>query len=482
VTNFFVNGGDGLTTGYWAIAPWARATSYPNGSYVRQRGGQITIGVALDFTHSKVWFKDLTNNGQWNDSATDDPGTNTGGISNTVTGALFPAVTSQNGTILTANFGATSFVGSLPSGFSSVNTANGSAVTWDPSNKATRITLSGSNLVAQSDFNAGSLNTNYSVRATARFNSGLVYFEVTFSWGTASAIPLMRNTFNVDGVIGAVNSTFAITTAAVGSDANGVGWVASTGFVRINNATVATLHTYQPLTAGNERVFKNKSGVTITSGSTQPSWSLTSGATTSDNGGTWTEVTGSNAEGWNAPFARMETAQIRMVNGDVAFVGDNHTQCMGNTSLNLGVGGQNNYLSFLSVNHSVSSPGSGDLLAGATVYFFAFTQSVTSNFLLSRVTFQTIGTSTCVPTLGGTSDTAQRFDNCTLTVASAANNPIIIGGGTKDIYAEFNNCTSARRSPRSRFDREVARRFSGAALSAPSRPSPSLPGRPARSA
>src|SRR6516165_10234387 len=120
MTNWFCNGGDGLTTGYWAIAPWKRATSYPNGSYVRQRGGQITIGIALDFTNSKVWWKDLSNNGQWNDSATDDPGTNTGGSTMAVTGALFPAVTSNNGSIFTANFGASSFVGSVPSGFSDV--------------------------------------------------------------------------------------------------------------------------------------------------------------------------------------------------------------------------------------------------------------------------------------------------------------------------------------------------------------------------
>jgi hypothetical protein len=440
MTNFFCNGGDGLTTGYWAIAPWKRATSYPNGSYVRQRGGQITIGIALDFTHSKIWFKDLTNNGQWNDSATDDPGTNTGGISNTVTGALFPAVTSQNGATLTANFGASSFVGSVPSGFSDVNTANGSAVTWDPSNKATRIALSGGNLVAQSDFDNGALNTNYSVRVTASFNSGLVYWEVTFAWGTSGS--LMRTTFNPDAVIGAVNSTFTVTSGTVGADSNGVGWVASTGLVRINNATVTggTLHTYNAVGTGNERVFKNN-GSTITSGATQPSWNLGANATTSDNGGAWTEVTGKNSEGWSACFARMETAQSRMaVGGDTCFVGDNHRQGFGNGSFSLGSTLNNTIFNFISVDHTVSSPGSGNLLAGASFSLYAFTGAITANFHLNGITIAAVGNSLCVPTLGSTGDNEQRYDNCSFTTSGGAG-PFIVGGGTKDLYEEFNNCT-----------------------------------------
>jgi hypothetical protein len=439
MTNFYCNGGDGLTTGYWAIQPWKRATSYVNGSYVRQRGGQITIGIAVDFGAGKMWFKDLTNNGQWNDSGTDDPGTTTGGISNTVTAALYPAVTSTNGAVLTANFGATSFVGSVPSGFSDVNTANGSAVTWDSGNKAVRLLLAGGNLVAQGDFDNGAFNTNYSVRATASFNSGKIYWEVTCGWGTSGS--LMRTTFNPDWVVGAVNSTFGITGGTgVSADGNSWGWVASVGQIWKSGSNIGAVHIINAVATGNERVFKNN-GSTITSGATQPSWNLGNNATTSDNGGTWTEVTGKAAEGWNACFARMDSAQSRMaVSGDVCFVGDNHRQGMGNGSFSLGNSSNNTYYNFLSVDHTVSSPGSGDLLAGASISLYGFTSNITGNFHLNGVTIAGVGVGLCVPTIGSTQDNAQRYDNCTFTT-SGGTGPFIAGGGTKDLYLEFNNCT-----------------------------------------
>jgi hypothetical protein len=47
------------------------------------------VCLAIDFTHGTIWRR--INSGQWNDSGTADPSTNTGGISTTVTGDLYPA-------------------------------------------------------------------------------------------------------------------------------------------------------------------------------------------------------------------------------------------------------------------------------------------------------------------------------------------------------------------------------------------------------
>jgi hypothetical protein len=156
MTNWLCNNGDGLATGYWAIAPWKRATSYATNSIVRQRGGVITIGIALDFTNSKTWFIDLTNNGQWDDT-TDDPGTNTGGLTTTVTGALFPAVTTTNYAVTTANFGASAL--SAPTyRLQFGQCANGSAAHVEPRDKNANCVLSGGNLTSNSAATAATIS------------------------------------------------------------------------------------------------------------------------------------------------------------------------------------------------------------------------------------------------------------------------------------------------------------------------------------
>jgi hypothetical protein len=75
------------------------------------------VSMAVDFTHQMIWFR--TNAGNWNNSGTANPATNSGGISfSSVTGPNFPAVTpSAANQTITANFGATSYAESVPSGF-----------------------------------------------------------------------------------------------------------------------------------------------------------------------------------------------------------------------------------------------------------------------------------------------------------------------------------------------------------------------------
>jgi hypothetical protein len=79
--------------------------------------------VAVDLGARLFWGR--ANGGQWNGSPTANPATGVGGISMTgaiSTGALFPAVSAFDpgppADTITINFGATTFSGSIPAGFS----------------------------------------------------------------------------------------------------------------------------------------------------------------------------------------------------------------------------------------------------------------------------------------------------------------------------------------------------------------------------
>jgi hypothetical protein len=71
------------------------------------------IYVAVDKVNGKVWFK--KNSGNWNNNASANPATNTGGIAVSVSGNLYPLVQLSQNCQITADF--TSNTGA-PSGFS----------------------------------------------------------------------------------------------------------------------------------------------------------------------------------------------------------------------------------------------------------------------------------------------------------------------------------------------------------------------------
>lgn len=82
-----------------------------------------TVGVAVDLDNDKIWFR-LAPSGDWNGDNTANPATNTGGVSissysaTTVAPAVcFGGTGTNTGNTFTANFGASSFVGTVPSGF-----------------------------------------------------------------------------------------------------------------------------------------------------------------------------------------------------------------------------------------------------------------------------------------------------------------------------------------------------------------------------
>jgi len=76
------------------------------------------ICVAIDLTAQTIWMR--VNGGNWNLSGTADPATGVGGVSfaGINAGPYFPAISSSdNGSIATANFGATAYAQTAPSGF-----------------------------------------------------------------------------------------------------------------------------------------------------------------------------------------------------------------------------------------------------------------------------------------------------------------------------------------------------------------------------
>lgn len=83
-----------------------------------------TVGIALDATANRVWFRDLTFGGTWNNSGTANPATGVGGIdvSGIATGGFF-AVAGSSGEFAGAqdsslvNFGQMPCVGGAPAGF-----------------------------------------------------------------------------------------------------------------------------------------------------------------------------------------------------------------------------------------------------------------------------------------------------------------------------------------------------------------------------
>jgi hypothetical protein len=86
-------------------------------------GGGAILGIAIDLTNTLIWFR-VGASGSWNalSGTANNPATGTGGINySTIAGALFPWFSSAftNGQVVTANFGATAFNGTVPSGFAS---------------------------------------------------------------------------------------------------------------------------------------------------------------------------------------------------------------------------------------------------------------------------------------------------------------------------------------------------------------------------
>ncbi len=152
-------------------------------------------------------------------------------------------------------------------------------------------------------------------------------------------------------------------------------WAASTAFAL--NSYVRQLATP---TVNNERVFKATSiSGTGTSGGSEPSWNLGSGATTTDNAGAnqivWTEVTGTQANqsagNWTAPGARIAAFPSgKIASGDFIFVSQDHAETQ-TTALTIQYGGSpgtsNKIICVNRAGGSSLPPVTADLATTATV-------------------------------------------------------------------------------------------------------------------
>lgn len=95
-----------------------RINGSTSGSSLGTTASGNVIGCAVDRGANLIWFRKAAA-GNWNGSGTADPATGTGGLSiSAIAGSLYPGVMFTNNTEqAVANFGGSSFVGTIPSGF-----------------------------------------------------------------------------------------------------------------------------------------------------------------------------------------------------------------------------------------------------------------------------------------------------------------------------------------------------------------------------
>jgi hypothetical protein len=151
LTTFVAGSGVGAGVGT-AATSYGTQSAFPNGAHCLAVGfggsgnidtsggnsgfslGALASGdvicVAVDFTNSRIWFRKGAA-GLWNNASGHDPtiGNGTGGGVTFTPASLVPFVTygthgfggqaGQSGNVMTANFGATAFVGTVPSGYTS---------------------------------------------------------------------------------------------------------------------------------------------------------------------------------------------------------------------------------------------------------------------------------------------------------------------------------------------------------------------------
>ncbi len=177
-------------------------------------GAGDVIGIAIDLTNGRVWWR--KNTGSWvGTSGTPDPATNTSGfdISHLLTGncRVYPVANlSGSPAKFTVNFGATSFTGTVPSGFTSgwTNTlATGQFGTFATTGK-------GSGVV-----NTPPLNDKAVSKYTANFTGNVGSIIIPFAGGTTSDLKgVIYDNTGVGGLPGALLgiSTNTITSGTYG--------------------------------------------------------------------------------------------------------------------------------------------------------------------------------------------------------------------------------------------------------------------------
>ncbi len=220
----------GVATTMNSLASWWWSADALSGTNV-----QYTIGVAVDEAADLLWYRSC--DGTWHGNGGGaDPVTGTSGLSiSGISGSYYPATGSYGiNTILYSNFGSRPFNKAAPSGFSSVNTAVGSAVTINPSDKSANITLSDGDLVGTQTANDG---TASNARATSTIpTSAKVYYEFGNRHASGGGSVLAFQ--------GAANGSAPLATY-LGIGTGGVGWHLQNGFVYVNGSNITNYDPYQ---------------------------------------------------------------------------------------------------------------------------------------------------------------------------------------------------------------------------------------------
>jgi hypothetical protein len=205
----FANASAVLST-VWAT-PTNAAVAFNGSIYVNnvsQSGAGFTINlghtvaVAIDLGAQRIWFRNVTTSGNWNNNVANDPATNVGGLNIAALGTPLFALLTGNGTAnWTTNFGATTLAGAVPSGFTAgfgpTNT------TWSTTDKTASVALTNANLTATA---TGGSNA---VRSTDKQITGKFYWETILT--TAS------NFYGVGVAVGgaALPGMYSIPTGAI---------------------------------------------------------------------------------------------------------------------------------------------------------------------------------------------------------------------------------------------------------------------------
>jgi hypothetical protein len=186
------------------------------------------VGVAIDLTNQKMWFKIVAGTGSggalWNGNGTANPATNVNGAAIPTAGAMRPLIsfnTHNTTDIMTANFGASAFSGAAPSGFS----AWGISTTFDPATLQ-NTALSGGNLVATLAFVDPAIQ---GVKATSSKTTGKYYFEITW--------PDLLSANNLDGGFGVCLPSATYTALNGGGTGGVIQYVTGNCFTNGSNST-----------------------------------------------------------------------------------------------------------------------------------------------------------------------------------------------------------------------------------------------------
>jgi hypothetical protein len=226
--------------------------------------------------------------------------------------------------------------------------------------------------------------------------------------------------------------TWVLTRGAKTTEAAGPTWMECTGLPALcadNTSTNAWHASAGAIALGwiIKNVVNDHYFICTTAGTggtgTEPTWSTTTGATTTDNTVTWTCIgaTSSFTTKFGAAHARLTTPLNGAANwllnaGMNVYVGDDHSEANTGTSYNAV-----SICLILCVDHTASlPPGTGNLKTTATINVTGVLTFLSNTSGSQGYVYGVVFTSTSTFTIAGGAQTRNRLEHCTFTIAGAA--------------------------------------------------------------